>query len=105
MSRPPSSGPATSAMADTPAHRPIACACSRRSGKVAVTSASVLGSRAEPPIAWSARAEISICSLLARPHNAEANVKTTSPTRKTRLRPKRSPSAPAVSSRLANTRM
>jgi hypothetical protein len=103
VSRPPSTGPAASAIADTPDHRPIACTRSRGSGKAAARIARVLGSSAAPPTACSARPPTSAGRLGASPHSAELPVNTTRPARNTRRRPKRSPSEPAVSSRLANT--
>ena len=44
---------------------------------------------------------ISVVSLPAKPHSAEAIVKPT-PLRKTRLRPTRSPIRPAISRKLPN---
>jgi len=43
---------------------------------------------------WTARAAISCAVLPARPHAAEARAKIATPNRKTRRRPKRSPSEP-----------
>ena len=63
---------------------------------IATTTAEV--SAAAAP--WAKRAPISIASLWARPQIIEATTKEARPMRKMRLRPKRSPSRPASSSRL-----
>ena len=47
-----------------------------------------------PPKPWTIRAPISWLSVWASAQAADASVNTTSPTRKIRLRPKRSPSFP-----------
>ena len=105
MSSPPTTGPAARAIADTPDHRPMAWTRSRGSGKAAVRMARELGSMAAAPTAWRARPATSAGRVGARPHRAEEAVNTTRPARNTRRRPNRSPSDPAVSSRLAKTRM
>jgi hypothetical protein len=105
VSSPPTTGPAARAMADTPDHSPMAWTRSRGSGKAAVSRASEPGSSAAAPTACRARAVTRAGRLGASPHRAEAAVNTTRPVRNTRRRPNRSPSDPAVSSRLAKTRM
>jgi hypothetical protein len=53
-----------------------------------------------PPRPWRKRAAISSSWLSATPHRAEAMVKRVTPERKTRLRPTRSPSRPAIKRKL-----
>ena len=57
---------------------------------------------AAAPTPWRNRAPISTPWLGATPHRSEATVNSVRPARKTRLRPARSPSRPASSSRLPN---
>jgi len=59
-------------------------------------SASAVANIAAPPIPWRPRAMIRKSGSFAMPQAAEAIVNSTMPITKTRLRPKRSASAPAV---------
>ena len=93
---PPISGPIARAIADTPAQIPIAIprCCG---GKVAEMIESVAGSISAAPTPWAVRAPISISPEAARPQRSDESVKRTSPSRKTRFRPKKSASFPPVS--------
>ena len=87
----------------TPAQMPIARPRSS-GGKMFVMIDSVEGMINAPPMPINERVAISV---VAPPENADAmepSPKITSPTFSARLRPNRSPSAPIVSSRPANTR-
>ena len=91
-------------MPETPAHTPMARARSRPS-KVLVRMDSVVGKMNAAPIPMSPRAAMSISGVLASDARAEHAPKRNSPTDSAPLRPNLSPSAPAVSRRLANTMM
>ena len=78
--------------------RPRSCG-----GKMATISDRVAGMISAAPMPMTARTATTWAGLSAKAPRAEAAAKTTSPTTKAPLRPKRSPKAPAVSSRPANT--
>ena len=101
VSQPPTSGPSASAIADTPAHVPMALPRSW-GGNALVMIDSVAGIISAAPTPWTAREATSQCSEGAKPIVAEAAAKTTTPIRKTVRRPKMSPSRPPVTSRTAN---
>ena len=88
----------------TAAQMPIAFARSE-AGNVAVRMERVEGMMKAPPTPISARVAISISDDCATAESAEARPKTINPKVRARLRPKRSPSAPAVSSTAAKTSM
>ena len=100
VSQPPSSGPSASAIADTPAHMPIALPRSA-GGNVLVMIESVPGIISAAPQPWIAREATSQPSVGAKPIVAEAAAKTTTPIRKTLRRPKMSPRRPPVTSSTA----
>ena len=100
VSRPPTSRPSEPPATETNTYAPIARARAAASGNSVTMIARITDAWAAAPTPWSRRAAISAPSLVANPHSSEANVKTTRPARKTRLRPARSPSRPASSSRL-----
>ena len=102
--QPPATGPIAMPRPDTPAQMPIAFARSR-AGNVAVRIESVEGMMNAPPMPIRARLAISVDADPANADSAEPSPKTARPNVKARLRPKRSPSAPAVRSRPANTSM
>ena len=95
MRKPPSSGPSAEVSADAPDHSPMAPPRSP-AGNAALIIAKLPGVRSAPPTPCTARAAMSCPTLGASPHHTEAAVKTTTPTKNTRLRPKRSPSEPPV---------
>ena len=88
----------------TAAQMPIAFARSA-AGNTAVRIESVEGMMKAPPTPISARVAISISGDCAIADSAEPSPKTSRPKVRARLRPKRSPSAPAVSSTAAKTSM
>ncbi len=101
VSQPPSSGPAASAIAETPAQVPIALP--RSSGGNALEMIErVPGIMNAAPMPWIARDATSQPSDGAKPIVAEASEKTTTPNRNILRRPKMSPSRPPVTSRTAN---
>ena len=101
VSRPPTSGPIASAIAETPAQMPIAVPrC--RGGKVAVMIESVAGFISAPPRPCTTRAPIRKPPFGASPQASDAPVKIASPTMKMRRRPSRSASLPPVSMNAAN---
>ncbi len=101
-SRPPPSGPITIPRPATPAQMPIARARSLPEN-VFVRIDSVVGKMNAPPIPMSPRATISISGEVERDASAENVPNMTRPVVSAFLRPKRSPSAPAVRSMPANT--
>src|SRR4051794_8851984 len=100
VSQPPSSGPSARAIADTPAHVPIARPRSA-GGNVLVMIDSVPGIISAAPRPWTARDATSQPSEGAKPIVALAAAKTTTPIRKTLRRPKMSPSRPPVTRKTA----
>jgi hypothetical protein len=101
VNQPPTSGPIASAIADTPAQMPIARPRSC-GGNVFVMIESVPGIISAAPTPCSAREPTSQPSFGAKPIVAEAKAKMPTPNRKTRRRPKMSPSRPPVTSSTAN---
>ena len=93
MSHPPRTGPAAAVIEVKPDHVPIARPRSL-GGKVEARIARLPGTSSAPPTPWTARAAMSCRTSGASPHQTEAPAKTAVPIAKTRLRPKRSPSAP-----------
>ena len=90
---PPSSGPIARPRPEMPAQTPIAVGSCLR-GKADTRIDSDSGFRSAPPTPCSDRNAISWVSVVASAQAADAIVKIASPTRKMRLRPKRSPSLP-----------
>ncbi len=104
ISQPPATGPMAMPSPDTPAHTPIAFGRSW-AGNTAMMIDSVEGMMNAPPMPMIARAPISISGVVASAERPEPSPKTARPSVRARLRPKRSPSAPAVSSSPAKTSM
>ena len=100
---PPSSGPSTAAMPAVADHRPIALPRSS-TGKTMVMIDSVAGMMKAPPTPMNARVAISWVELSDIAASSDPRPNTTRPNCSAPTRPKRSPSAPAVRSRPANTR-
>ena len=92
---PPTTGPIASAIAETAAQIPSARA-RLSAGKASAVSASESESSAAPPIPWITRAAISTPAEPAAPASSEPAAKIAIPITKTRRRPRRSPSRPAV---------
>ncbi len=86
-------GPTAPATPASPDHAPIAAARSSP-WKDAEIRASDPGVSSAPPMPCSARAPISTSIEGANPHSAEASANQTTPIRKIRRRPNRSPSEP-----------
>ena len=55
-----------------------------------------------PPMPWTPRDRFRISGVEAAPQTADAAVKSTTPEMKTRFRPSRSPSEPAISTTVAS---
>ena len=104
ISQPPVTGPIAIPMPDTPAQIPIALPRSL-AGNVAVRIDSVEGMINAPPTPIRPRIAISSPGEVAIAEPSEPRPKTSRPTVSARLRPKRSPSEPAVSSTPAKTSM
>ena len=94
-SAPPASGPSTKEMPVHAVQVPMAFPWAGPS-KLAMMSASELGTSSAPATPCNPRATIKICTLGAAAHSADVAAKPTSPPANTRLRPKRSDSEPAV---------
>ena len=95
--KPPTTGPTAAVMPLNADQVPIArprSAC----GKLAPSSARLPGTSSAAPMPCTARAATSWPTPCAAAQAADASVNTAAPTRNTRLRPKRSPSAPPTSS-------
>ena len=95
---PPSTGPMTSPIAATIVFVPIArpsCSC----GKASVTRAGPLAKMKAPPTPWRMRQRISSVPFEDVPAPSEAKAKRRKAPTKAVLRPKRSESRPAVSTR------
>ena len=90
-------------MPATAAQIPIAFGRSS-AGKTFVSTDSVVGMMNAPPMPIRARLAISESADPERAESSEPAPNTPSPRIRARLRPKRSPRLPAVSSRPANTR-
>ena len=101
MRKPPSSGPAASARAETPAQVPIALPRSW-AGKALVMIESVAGIISAAPTPWTTRLITSAVSVGASPAVAEEAAKIVTPVRNMRRRPRMSPSRPPVASSTAN---
>ena len=91
--QPPSSGPIAAAMPPSPAHWPITLPRSATRNEPWII-ARLPGVSSAAPTPWSSRAPISWPGDWATPHSAEARANQVTPTRKTRRRPKWSPSEP-----------
>ena len=96
VNAPPTSGPIATAIPTVAPQIPNAVPRSRPWNSWEM-SASEPANIAAPPIPCAPRATISQVGDCAAPHRAEARVKSAIPERKTRLRPSRSPSEPALS--------
>ena len=94
---PPSSTPTAAPAPPSAPQIPSALLRSAPSSKVVMTIESAAGEMIAAPRPWIARAPIRTLSDEARPQRSEATVKTTTPTRKTRRRPKRSAARPPSS--------
>ena len=99
-SRPPNSGPRPTPIAAVPAHTPIALARSSR-GKTFVMIDSVAGMISAPPTPIRARTAMSCVDVSTKRTARLERPNTAMPVCSARLRPKRSPSMPIVSSRPA----
>ena len=97
VSAPPTSGPIATAAPTVAPQMPKAVPRSRPWNSCEMI-ASETANIAAPPIPCTPRARISQSGDCAAPQRAEASVKSAIPPRKTRLRPSRSPSEPALSS-------
>jgi hypothetical protein len=97
-STPPSTGPIASASAETPAHVPIALPRSC-GGNAFVMIERVAGIISAAPRPWTARPPMSHAEDCEKPMKALEAANSTTPMRKTRRRPKMSPSRPPVTSR------
>ncbi len=98
-SRPPMTGPSAMPPPKTAAHTANARARSRASVKTFRRIDSVDGMIAAPPTPSRARAAITCHASVEKTARSEANAKIEKPVSSIRLRPHRSPSAPAVTSR------
>ena len=96
VSAPPTSGPIATATPTVAPQIPNAVPRSRPWNSCEMIASETANIPA-PPIPCTPRARISQSGDCAAPHSAEAPVKSTIATRKTRLRPSRSPSEPALS--------
>jgi hypothetical protein len=81
---------------------PIAFAISRGCGNIVTIIPRITAELIAPPMPWTKRAAISTPCDCASPQASEAKVKTAIPAMNSRLRPSRSPSRPASSSRPPN---
>ena len=97
VSAPPTSGPTATAAPMVAPQIPKAVPRSRPSNSWA-SRAGAQANITAPPTPWKPRARLSGVGEPARPQSSEATVKRTRPMMKTRLRPKRSASDPAVRS-------
>ena len=96
VSTPPASGPIATATPVTPPQMPNAVPRSLPR-KASASRASETANMIAPPTPCRARDSCSISVLAAKPHRADASVKTTRPTRYSRRRPYMSARLPAVS--------
>ena len=96
VSAPPTSGPIATASPTVAPQIPNAVPRSRPWNSCEMIASETANIPA-PPIPWAPRARISQSGDWAAPQSAEASVKSAIATRKTRLRPSRSPSEPALS--------
>ena len=102
VSTPPRTGPSAALEAAAIAHAAVALARPAASGKAAAAMASPCGNIKPAPTPCAARPASSAPRLGASAQASEASTNVTSPHRSRSLRPKRSPSEPAVSSTAAN---
>ncbi len=102
--KPPTTGPMARAIAETPAHVPIAFPRSA-GGNALVMIDSVAGIISAAPTPWTARQATSHVSLGANPMAPLARAKIVTPARKALRRPNRSPSRPPVTSSTAKERV
>src|SRR4029077_13147296 len=91
VSAPPSTRPTAPPPAAIADQTPSALPRSLPSENVVLMIASAAGEMNAAPRPWSARVLISHVELVARPLSSDAAVKTTTPARKSRLRPSRAP--------------
>ena len=103
-SHPPRNGPIAVATADSPDQAPIAWPRSAGRNDASMI-ARLPGVSSAPPTPCTARAPISSAALGATPQTSEATANHTTPARKIRFRPYRSPGAPANSSSPARARV
>src|SRR3954447_9248645 len=103
VSQPPSTSPNAEPPIAIAAQTPSARARSFPSANVVEMIESAAGEISAPPSPCSAGKPISIPELAARPYSSDAVVKMTSPMRKTRLRPRRSPARPPSKRKPPNT--
>ena len=101
MIRPPTSGPIATAPPTTAPQTPNAIARSLPWNSCPIR-ASEVANIAAPPIPCKPRAKLSRVGSPAIPQRKDAKVKMPRPSEKTRLRPSRSPSDPAVSRKTAS---
>jgi hypothetical protein len=101
--RPPSTGPAATAMPVIAPQMPKAVPRSLPR-KLWPSSASEVANTTAPPMPWPHRDRMSISGSWARPHSRDPSVKIVSPIANSRLRPYRSASTPEVSSSDARVR-
>src|SRR5664279_267051 len=103
VTSPPASRPIAAPPAPTKLYTPIALARSRSAGNSetiipritqGVPEVASIDEATAPPMPCPNRARIKVAGLVASPHKADATVKMSSPARKTRLRPNRSPRRP-----------
>jgi len=99
VSTPPASRPSEPPPAIVKAKTLIACARSRGSLKPVTIMAMITPADSAPPRPWAKRAATSSAGTGARPASAEAIVNRITPARKTGLRPTRSPTRPARSTK------
>jgi hypothetical protein len=103
-SRPPPVGPTATPIPKTPAQMPMAFACSSR-GKTFMRIESVAGMMSAPPMPITAREAVSISLVVDSAAATDEAPKMSRPMLSARLRPKRSPRLPMVSSSPAKTSM
>lgn len=103
-SRPPAIGPTAMATPTPPAQIPIALGCSSRS-KTFIKMARLEGITKAPPTPISARKVISSAGEPDTPASTDPAPNTARPKSSIFLRPRRSPSSPAVNSSPAKTRV
>ena len=100
---PPAIGPMAIPRPVVPDQIPMARACSEGSRNTSVMIDSVAGMMQAAPTPMIARAEINVVTESEKAEYAEPNAKMISPARRSRLRPKRSPTLPAMRSKPAKT--
>ena len=103
VSAPPTINPTAEPPMAIAAQTPSAFARSAPSSKVVVMIASAAGEMNAAPRPCRAREPISMPEVCERPSSSDAIVNTTSPNKKSRLRPSRSPARPPSSRKPPNT--